>query len=127
MFTKKEMKDSEEVKPAEKNQPVVEKKVNKGPSQKEVVYARVMELVKEKNIQVKTNQALKDSLTPEILSTLYDRVCKDFKDGKGKLKDSPLNKEKLEDDKKMRVYVIGLCSNWLRRDPRLSGKEASKA
>lgn len=127
MFTKKELKEGEGIKPNEKSLSAVEKKVDKGPSQKEVVYARVMELVKEKNIQVKPNQAFKDLLTPEFLSILYDRVCKDFKDGKGKLKDSPLNKEKLQDDKKMRIYVIGLCSNWLRRDPRLNGKEITKA
>ena len=127
MFTKK---GNEEVSQKIENKPAEEIKAVKikdqKPSQKEIVFLRVIELVKEKSIGVKANQPLKDCLTSEHLSVLYDRISKDFKDGKGKLKDTSLNQEKLQDEKKMRIYVIGLCSNWLRRDPRLNGKEVYK-
>lgn len=96
-------------------------KVKKGPTQREIVYARVCEVVKSEKIIVKSGQAVQECLTSEQLAKIQSLVVVDFKSGKAKLKDTPANKEKLSDDAKLKTYVIGLCSNWLRRDPLLNG------
>ena len=127
MFKKKdEIESSSEVTKLEvKKSDVQPKKVEKikRPTQRDIVFNRVKELLKDRNIQVKPNQAVLECVNSELLKSLYDVVCKDFKEGKAILKDTPSNKEKLADDTKLRVYVVGLCSNWLRRDPRLNGEE----
>lgn len=114
MFKKKE--DEQEV----KNQKNKEKTKT---TQRSVVFNRIKELVKEQGLKIQENQPVMDVLTSESLKTIYDRVCNDFKSGKAPLKKTQGNKEKLEDEKKLRVYVVGLCSNWLRRDPKLNGDE----
>lgn len=99
------------------------KEISKIPSQREVVYCQVCDLIKEKKLLVKKNQPLLEVFNDELLELLYQQVSKDFSSGKAVLKDTPANKEKLSDPKKLRVYVKGLCANWLRRDPRLNGDE----
>lgn len=114
MFKKKEDEQTEN--------PVTQKKTQKT-TQRSVVFTRVREIIKEKGLKVQDNQPVMEVMSSEVLKTLYDRVCSDFKSGKAPLKKTEGNKEKLEDDKKLRVYVVGLCSNWLRRDPKLNGDE----
>lgn len=102
------------------------KEVSKLPSQRDIVYNQVSELVKMKKLVVKKDQAVMEVLSHELLEILYQEVSNDFVVGKAILKDTPANKDKLNDPKKLRAYVKGLCANWLRRDPRLNGDEEFK-
>lgn len=121
---------AEEVKPIPPEKVTPSKEVLKDliklPSQRDVVFNRVSEVVKEKKLLVKKNQPLMEIFNDELLELLYLHVSSDFSSGKAILKDTPANKEKLSDPKKLRVYVKGLCANWLRRDPRLNGDEEFK-
>ncbi len=123
MFGKENLKAKEEVKEQSKPTGKV-KPEKKGLTQREAVYLRVIELLKENNIKVENGKSTRDYFTSEHLNALTERVMSDFKSGKTKFFDTPLNTEKLQDDEKLKKYVIGLCSNWFRKDPRLNGKSA---
>lgn len=99
----------------------LKKEVIQAPSQRDIVYMRLCELVKEKKLIVKKNQPVMEAFNSDLLELLYQLVSNDFLSGKATMKDTPSNKEKLNDSKKLRIYVKGLCANWLRRDPRLNG------
>lgn len=102
------------------------KEMNEIPSQRDIVYSQICELLKNKKLVVKKNQPVMEIFNNELLELLYLQVSGDFTAGKATLKDTPANKEKLNDPKKLRAYVKGLCANWLRRDPRLNGDEEFK-
>ena len=59
--------------------------------------------------------------TKEERAQVTEILVEGFKAGRIALKDTPSNAEKLADDAKLRSYVSGLQSNWLRKDPRLNG------
>jgi hypothetical protein len=92
-------------------------------TQREIVYVRALEVVKEKKIVIKNYPSVLKALGDEDLETLHQKVFADFKSGEASLKDTPSNKEKLANEDKLMKYVIGLCSNWLNRDTRLNGEE----
>lgn len=123
MFGKETSKVKEEVKEQLKPNEKV-KTEKKGLTQREAVYLRVVEILKEANIKVENGKPARDYFNPEQLNKLTDRVMSDFKTGKTTFLDTQLNKEKLQDNEKLKKYVIGLCSNWFRKDPRLNGKSA---
>lgn len=95
-------------------------------SQKEIVYERVIQVVKENKLTVKSNQPILELLNPDLYNSLIKNVCDDFLTGKASLKDTPANKDKISDLNQLKIYVRGLCNNWLRRDPRLNGTEIFK-
>lgn len=95
-------------------------------SQKEIVYERVVQVIKENKLTVKSNQPILELLNPDLYNSLIKNVCDDFLTGKASLKDTPANKDKISDLSQLKIYVRGLCNNWLRRDPRLNGTEIFK-
>lgn len=101
------------------------KKVEKpqGLSQREAVYLAVMGCFEKSGVKFTSGKAA-DLLNPEMRKQITDTICADFKAGKVALRETPNNKEKLGDDKSLRVYVTGLINNWLRRDKRLNGNPA---
>lgn len=92
-------------------------------TQREAVYLSVVNVVKNKNIQLKKKQALKEVLDAEHLEAVYRDIARGFKAGKIALKDNENNRKKLEDPKAMHIYIIGLVSNWMKRDGRLNGEQ----
>lgn len=92
-------------------------------TQREAVYLSVVNVVKNKNIQLKKKQALKEVLDVEHLEAVYRDIARGFKAGKIALKDNENNRKKLEDPKAMQIYIIGLVSNWMKRDGRLNGEQ----
>lgn len=125
MFKKKEDQDLVQ-KEAESPKKIIDgKKIKdkvKKITQREIVFNRVLEIIKEKKLVVNENQPVMEVFVGDLSKLLYDRVCEDFTSGKAPLKLTPGNTEKLNDPRKLRVYVVGLCSNWLRRDPMLNGE-----
>jgi hypothetical protein len=121
MFGKENSKAKEEVK-VQIKQEVKAKPEKKSLTQREAVYLRVVELLKESNVKAEAGKPVRDFFTHEQLNLLTERVMSDFKSGKTVFLDTQQNKEKLLDDEKLKKYVIGLCSNWFRKDPRLNGK-----
>lgn len=61
----------------------------------------------------------KAGLTEEAKAKIYAHLERDFKAGKIELRPTEANLNKLADAKLLRLYVIGLVSNWIRKDPRL--------
>ena len=91
-------------------------------SQREAVFRAICGVMKSKNITVKSKQPVKEVLTSEHLQSVYTPLMGEFRAKKIALKDNENNREKLGDDKLLKVYVIGLVGNWLRRDKRLNGE-----
>lgn len=94
-----------------------------GLSQREAVFLAVMSCFERNNVKFNGGKA-GDLLNPEMRKQVTDSLCADFKAGKISLRETPANKEKLSDEKELRVYTTGLINNWLRRDKRLNGSSA---
>lgn len=126
MFTKKETKNSEPEKVENKQSnlegPKTDSSKREKLSQKEAVYLRVLEIVKQEKLQVTLNQPVKECFNSVNLHKLHDLVYSDLKSGKARL-----SEETSMSDDELKSYIVGLCSNWFRRDKRLNGKEVFKA
>jgi len=59
--------------------------------------------------------------TKEERASITDILVEGFQAGKISLKDTANNRAKLADEAKLRTYVSGTVSNWLRKDTRLNG------
>lgn len=92
-------------------------------TQREAVYKSVCNLIRNKGLKVKKKQPVKEVLDSEHLQVLYKDIARGFKAGKIALKENSSNKKKLEDPKQLQNYIIGLVSNWFKRDERLNGEE----
>lgn len=92
-------------------------------TQREGVYIAVMRTLKSSGIEVKKGVAVQTLLTPEHREAIYKLLAQGFSEKRIALKTSESNQKKMSDPKALQVYIIGLVNNWLRRDPRLNGKE----
>lgn len=99
---------------------VDQEKMSKAVSQKEAVYKTVLGVLGDFKVQTRAGSMAKDLLTPEMKSKIYDVIERGLKNGRVSLKENDSNKSKISDPKALRIYVIGLVSNWLKRDKRLS-------
>lgn len=135
MFAKKKHEEikntpAEKIKSAETDSiplaDFAQKEASKLPSQRDIVFIQVCELIRQKKLTVKKNQPVMEILNNELLELLYLQISTDFSTGKATFKNTPANKEKLNDPIKLRIYVKGLCGNWLRRDVRLNGEQEFK-
>lgn len=77
-------------------------------SQKEAVYKAVVKFSKGK------------SLSDEAKAKIYLQLENDFLGGRIGLKPTAENLIKLAEARILRTYIIGLVSNWLRKDDRLA-------
>lgn len=91
-------------------------------SQKEAVYKSVIGVLKENGIDLSPNQNAGVFLNEEMKQKIYSVLEKGFQKGKVFLKDTPSNQEKVKDPVLLRVYIVGLVNNWLKRDSRLTQK-----
>lgn len=84
-------------------------------TQKEAVFQAV-----NKFGTVENNQA---ELTSDQRNQVVDHVVEGFQEGTVDMKDTESNREKLNNPEKLKSYVVGMVSNWLRKDTRLNGGE----
>ena len=87
--------------------------MNKVTTQKQAVYSAVKRYAK------------RNTLSGAAKFKIYEQLEKDFLAGRIELKPTAENLIKLADEKALRSYIIGLTSNWLRKDERLSKKKAA--
>lgn len=95
-------------------------------SQREAVFLEVMKVVREEKIIVGESQSFKPLLTENQFKKIYSGLMEGFRASKIALKATDGNKQKLADNKRLEIYVIGLVNNWMRRDKRLNGTLNSK-
>lgn len=60
-------------------------------------------------------------LTDSMKKSVYGILTEGFSNGDIVIADTPANQEKLSNPSKMKNYISGLVSNWLRKDKRLNG------
>jgi hypothetical protein len=94
-------------------------------TQREAVFQEIAHVLKEDKISF-DGGTVKPHLNEERLKRVYDALVKGFMAKRISLKDNENNQKKLTEAALLRTYVIGLCNNWLRRDPRLNGKGTKK-
>ena len=120
MMTKKdETVQKPAQKPAEKNAASTGPEV---PTQREAVYQCIVRVLKSKSVEIKKGQIVQDLLTQEMRDVIYKSLAQEFVAKKIALKITESNQRKMSDPNVLRVYIIGLVNNWLRRDVRLNGK-----
>lgn len=109
---------------AQSEKPAVPTKAGNEPlTQREGVYIAVMRTLKSSGIDVKKGVAVHTLLTSEHREAIYKLLAQGFSEKRIALKSTESNQKKISDPKALQVYIIGLVNNWLRRDPRLNGKE----
>jgi hypothetical protein len=89
-------------------------------NQKEATYTVVTGVLAEHGIDFEGGDASK-LLTTEMRTEVVALISELFREGKVDLSDTPANQHKLQDQKEMSKYVVGLVNNWLRKDQRLNG------
>jgi hypothetical protein len=92
-------------------------------SQKDHVFKRIQDVVKNKNISVGKGKPVSSFLEKEHRKHVVDSLVTGFKSKKIPLKDTENNRKKLSDDKLLRDYCTGLLKNWLERDKRLQNQD----
>ncbi len=90
-------------------------------NQREGVYVAVMNVLAEKEIRFDDGQtpSAKELLTKEMRGTVMEVVVSGFK--RDEIEMSAEGKAQHDTEAKLRGYVSGLISNWLRKDTRLNG------
>ncbi len=99
----------------DKSTPVTDNRL----SQKDAVFAETKKVIQKHKVALVKSQPVSNFLTKEHRKEIVDALVASFKGLKIRLKDTPSNQEKLQDDKKLRDYTTGLLKNWLERDKRL--------
>lgn len=90
-------------------------------SQREAVFLEVMKVVRDEKIVIGESQSFKSLITENQFKKIYSALMEGFRTSKIALKATDGNKQKLADNKRLEIYVIGLVNNWMRRDKRLNG------
>lgn len=86
-------------------------------TQKEAVFSAVISVLSEANIQYEQGTDVTPYMTRELRAQVNNILFQGFKSGSIEL-------DKEFDDAKLKAYVSGLQSNWLRKDQRLNGGTA---
>ena len=95
--------------------------MNKVLSQREAVYAAIISVFSDTEIDFEDGQDATPLLTKDMRSAVQAILVEGFKGGTVEFEPTPANQEKLKTDSKLKSYVSGLVSNWLRKDKRLNG------
>ena len=90
-------------------------------TQREAVYAATKAVLNENSIDFEDNSNIKEVMTDELRQSITAIIVEGFKAGEVEFKDTPANKEKLNNEPKLKAYVSGLVSNWFRKDKRFNG------
>jgi hypothetical protein len=90
-------------------------------SQSQAVLKAVKQVLAEAGIQFEEGQDAKQYLTPEMKKQVINILMAGFKDQTIKLKDTPSNRAKLENEAELRKYCSGLQNNWLNKGKTLNG------
>jgi hypothetical protein len=88
-------------------------------NQKEATYKAITDALYNRGITLSQNTPVKKLLTSDIKSEIRNTLFKEFRAGNVDISDE--FKASLSDDSKLKKYVAGLVSNWLRKDKRLNG------
>lgn len=95
-------------------------------SQRDATYAIVVRILQESGIEFTNKRSAKEFLDSTTRKTIYEALEVGLKDGNIFLKPTESNFQKLNDPRALRVYVIGLLNNWIRKDNRLNGSGENK-
>jgi hypothetical protein len=83
--------------------------------QKEAVYSAIQSVLTESGQSISDNSPVAESLSSNARQQVANILVEGFNSGSIELN------TKFGDDSKLRTYVSGLISNWLRKDTRLNG------
>ena len=96
-------------------------------SQREAVFKATMEVLKANNVSFTPNAtSIKSVLTDSIREKIIARVVQMFQNNEVDLKATESNAAKLNDVRKLKLYVGGLCTNWFTKDKMLNGNVVYK-
>lgn len=95
--------------------------MNKVLSQREAVFAAIISVFSDFEVDFEEGQDATPMLTKDMRSAVQAILVEGFKGGTVEFEATPSNQEKLKTDSKLKSYVSGLVSNWLRKDKRLNG------
>lgn len=95
-------------------------------SQRDATCSIIVSVLKEKGIEFDNKQPIKVFLNSLTRKQVYESIEAGLKDGSIFLKPTESNFQKLNDVRAMRIYVIGLINNWIRKDNRLNGSGINK-
>ena len=93
-------------------------------SQREAVYTATHAVLKENKIPFEDKDDISEVMTDTIRGQVHAIICESFKAKKVGFKDTPSNREKLENPAKLSSYSSGVISNWYRKDRRFNGDVA---
>ena len=89
-------------------------------NQKEATYNAIVSTFEEAGVSFEDGQIAKESLTPELRSTIRETLFTQFRNEEI-IASADFTATKLNDDKELNRYVAGLISNWTKKDMRLNG------
>ena len=96
-------------------------------SQREAVFKATLEVLKANSITFTPGStSIKSVLTDSIREKIVARVVQMFQAGEVDLKATESNASKLNDARKLKSYVGGLCTNWFTKDKMLNGNVVYK-
>jgi hypothetical protein len=96
-------------------------------SQREAVFKATIEVLKANSISFTPNStSIKSVLTDSIREKIIARVVQMFQNNEVELKATESNAAKLNDVRKLKLYVGGLCTNWFTKDKMLNGNVVYK-
>jgi hypothetical protein len=90
-------------------------------SQRDAVYAAIKSVLKDNDVAFDDGGDVTEVLSTEMRKSCQTILCEGFKGGTIEFENTPSNQEKLASDSKLKQYVSGLLSNWIRKDKRFNG------
>ena len=91
-------------------------------SQRAAYYNAITAVLEENGVEfVESSTVVKDVMTKEMKDEVLSIVTAGFADRSIALKDTPANRDKLNDPTKLREYAKSTLHNWLIKDTRLNG------
>lgn len=90
-------------------------------SQREAVYNAIHSVLADHEITFEDGGNVDEVLTKDMKASVQAILCEGFKSGAIEFEKTPSNQEKLASDSKLKSYVSGLVSNWIRKDKRFNG------
>ena len=90
-------------------------------SQRDAVYTAIHSVLADHNVEFEDGGDVDSVLDKDMKSAVQAILCEGFKSGAIAFETTPQNAEKLASDTKLKSYVSGLVSNWIRKDKRFNG------
>jgi activator of HSP90 ATPase len=96
-------------------------------SQREAVFKATIEVLKANGVSFTPGSTqVKSVLTDSLREKIISRVVQMFQNNEVELKATESNASKLNDARKLKAYVGGLCTNWFTKDKMLNGNVTYK-